>query len=896
MPADPQNMRETDLVLPHGVFAHVLEINKGEVNVHTGPTNQTLSTQSMQPVKFDPSLGRFINVDKDKAIQNNIKAAKGQYVVLTNPSKTGQPKIGLSKLEPGDLKIGEVENMPGPQFFSLWPGQLAEVLDGHQLRTNQYLVVRIVDDEAAKANWKKTVMRTVEGDGLDVDPESLFTGRLIVIRGTNVKFYIPPTGVEVVPNGNGAVSNTRQQVDAFVRDAVTLESLEYCILLDEQGDKRYVQGPDVVFPEPTEKFVSDDQGKVKFQLYELTELVGIHIKVISDHSTPFDPDKPLEDTALPWGYDNPKIEELVKSRLVQIQPKDGDEKPAPGFQYLAGDELFITGRQQPLYMPNENHSIVKYDGRTRYHAVWCPKGQGRYIVNRLTGETRTVHGPQMILPDPRYEVFTRRILTPAECELLYPSNATVVRINQALAGLLNPPDEYDAGGVRSQALNVASMMSPAAAYRSGHLESSVISTRTKSAQTGSGMAGDVLNRGDKFSPPRELIADTRYDGALGINPYTGYAIQIVDSKGKRRTVLGPSTNILEYDENLQPLTLSTGTPKVSTRLLRTAYLNYTSNTVSDVISAITDDLVTVNIPIKFLVRFEGDTDKWFSISNFIQYMIDHIRAQVGTYVRGRKIEDFFSTAPTEIRDLILGKEDAEGIRPLKHFAENGMTIYDTYVGDLEITNDEVDNALRVARGEILTNSLNLEHHERLLRLTTQLEDTKQQIAAAEQGTKMHAVLLEGKLLEARDAKEMAIALRSIERRQTEQEAAQATLDRDKAMEDIRSAIQRAKDAVTNEREMKSQELALALLAAEAEAVVKRFAAIQPEFVAVLQQMVQTGLVKEIAPHLAPLALVRDESVVGVFRKITAGTGLEKLVDNLQSVGGSPARLGPPKTS
>jgi hypothetical protein len=40
-----------------------------------------------------------------------------------------------------------------------------------------------------------------------------------------------------------------------VRDAVTLERLEYCILLDENGNKRFIQGPAVVFPAPTETFV-----------------------------------------------------------------------------------------------------------------------------------------------------------------------------------------------------------------------------------------------------------------------------------------------------------------------------------------------------------------------------------------------------------------------------------------------------------------------------------------------------------------------------------------------------------------------------------------------------------------------------------------------------------------
>lgn len=55
-----------------------------------------------------------------------------------------------------------------------------------------------------------------------------------------------------------------------MRNAVTLERLEYCILLDEDGNKRFIEGPDVVFPEPTERFV-EKNGFRKFKAIELNE-------------------------------------------------------------------------------------------------------------------------------------------------------------------------------------------------------------------------------------------------------------------------------------------------------------------------------------------------------------------------------------------------------------------------------------------------------------------------------------------------------------------------------------------------------------------------------------------------------------------------------------------------
>ncbi|MCA9693398.1 MAG: hypothetical protein KC636_27630, partial [Myxococcales bacterium] len=105
-------------------------------------------------------------------------------------------------------------------------------------------VVRIYDEEAAKANWSNAVIKTKAGGDGEEDAESsddkllspesimpdLTMGKLFVIRGTDVSFYIPPTGVEVVSDAEGN----------YVRRAVTLERLEYCILLDEDGNKRYI--------------------------------------------------------------------------------------------------------------------------------------------------------------------------------------------------------------------------------------------------------------------------------------------------------------------------------------------------------------------------------------------------------------------------------------------------------------------------------------------------------------------------------------------------------------------------------------------------------------------------------------------------------------------------------
>ena len=218
--------------------------------------------------------------------------------------------------------MGTMENISGPANFALWPGQTAQVVQGHSLRSNQYVVARVYDEEAAQENWNNSIVRPADSDedkkpekkpvashAVGIDPVTLTTGKLIVIKGTDVSFYIPPTGIEVLKDVSASATNN------YVRNAVTLERLEYCILLDENGIKRYVIGPEVVFPSPTEQFVvSQDKGKTKFRAYELNNNSGLYVKVIAD-------------------YDD----------------------------YTAGDELFITGKDTAIYYPRhlsgEGHNM-----------------------------------------------------------------------------------------------------------------------------------------------------------------------------------------------------------------------------------------------------------------------------------------------------------------------------------------------------------------------------------------------------------------------------------------------------------------------------------------------------------------------------------------------------------
>src|SRR5262245_12292278 len=206
-------------------------------------------------------------------------------------------------------------------------------------------------------------------------------GKLLVIKGTDVSFYIPPTGIEVVPDAGGQ----------YVRNAVTLERLEYCILLDEDGNKRFIRGPAVVFPRPTETFV-ERNGMRKFRAIELNENSGIYVKVIA----------PYEEN---------------------------------GQSFKIGDELFLTGKEQMIYFPRTEHAIIKYGQQEIHYSIAIPAGEARYVLDRNSGQIRLHKGPSIFLPDPRKEVIVRRVLDARTVNLWFPGNRQALEVNARLQQL-----------------------------------------------------------------------------------------------------------------------------------------------------------------------------------------------------------------------------------------------------------------------------------------------------------------------------------------------------------------------------------------------------------------------------------------------------------------------------
>ncbi len=816
--ADNDRDRARDLVLAPNEFAFISDETKGNINVYVGPHKTSLANTD-RPVVFNDQTKRFDRCSLEQATQTLSVAPEGWYLVLKNPAKDGShPRTGALNNLP-DLEVGRKVNTPGPVSFALWPGQMVRVIQGHHLRSNQYLVVRVYDEEAARKNWKDAVFRArpaEEGEPEGTEPvvrlEDLTMGAQLVIRGTEVSFHIPPTGIEVVPD----------EQKRFVREAITLERLEYCILLDEDGNKRFVRGPAVVFPRPTETVIARESGR-KFRALELNENSGIFVKVIA----PYEED---------------------------------------GRAYKVGDELFLTGRDQMIYFPRPEHAIVKYGDQEIHYALAIPAGEGRYVLDRNSGQIRLQRGPSIFLPDPRREVIVRRVLDARTVGLWFPGNAEALAVNQGLQEL-----KRKGGGE-----HLADKEVQKARGRAADLPMGAPQAASAPAPTAT-FAGDDFSRRQTFTQPRTLVLDTRYDGAVAIGVWTGYAVMVVNRSGERRVIVGPHTHLLAYDETLQALELSTGTPKTDVELFRTAYLRVLNNKVSDVVEAETRDLCRVRLLLSYRVNFVGDPGLWFNVENYVKFLTDHLRSLIRHAVKQQGVETFYEQSAAILREVILGKQDDAGKRPGRLFDENGMHVYDVEVLDVTLGDGDIAQMLLEAQHATVRQALSLAAERRKLELTRETEATRRTVAELQAGTRLADLTLRqnehAHTHVLRLAEVKAEAALEAERKAV-RAAEQSLLDLVHAAE-----IQRVKARGEIEAGLEAQAQAqrLAELQAEVRAVVDKAQAVSPDLVAALQAFGDRALTAKVAESMAPLAILGGESVAAVLARLLHGTSLARLL-------------------
>ena len=800
---------QKDLVLSINEYAYVLDETKGHVVCWVGPSKTSLSN-SDKLVRFNTKTKTFDRCGYSDVVNLFATAPENWYIILKNPAEGNKhPTPGANNL-PDTVKIGQKINVRGPVSFALYPGQMAKVVKGHSLRSNQYLLARVYEaDAASQSNGE---MLDQEGNKIE-NKQSYVNGQILVIKGTEVSFYIPPTGIEVIPvhndDGNG-----------YVRDAVTLERLEYCILKDEDGNKRYVHGPAVVFPEPTETFVNSPKGGCIFRAIELSKITGIYVKVIAEY------------------------------------------KDENGTVHPVGEELFITGDDTMIYYPRPEHAIINYDNKITHHAIAIPEGEGRYIMNRLTGEITTVKGPAMYLPDPRTEVVVKRKLTQRQCELWFPGNYAALEYN---IGLNEKSVEK---GLKNVDLDSFSFMA------STSLNSTLANLEAKAN----------ISRGTSYTKPRTITLDNKFDGVVSVDVWTGYAVNVISKSGERKVVCGPQTILLDYDQTFEELQMSTGKPKTTDNLIKTVFLRHENNKVSDLVDVETKDFVNCRIKVSYCVDFQKEyMNKWFNVENYVKYMCDRIRSEMKRVAKQYTIEEFYQNYSEIMRAVAIDsgcETDGENGKKGRFFSENGMLVHDCEVLSISV-DSEIEDMLTAHQQEMIAQSLKLSDAEKRVTVAEKLAVAEQK----EQELRNQQLINKMQLQREEAVKKLAIQSEINALQDAEKLAAKkAEQDMQKVIDAIHDASLARKDKDNaQEIEHKRQLAAIdeAKQKAYAETVAAIMGSISEDLVAAMTSKSNNDMTVAIAQAIAPYALAgENESVSDVVNKLLRGTALEQLIDDV----------------
>ena len=811
-------MRQSkDLVLAPNEFCFIQNKTSGAIKTYTGPTTSTISQQEALVV-FDTKSKQFREVSNfDQAKQLFISAPENWYVILKNPAENNTHPEAAKGVASPNLQIGRKVNVRGPVSFSLFPGQMAKVIRGHALRSNQYLLARVYEADAASVN-KGEILDT-EGKAVEKTDTTYVNGQILVIKGTEVSFYIPPTGIEVIPINN-------DHAKGYVREAVTLERLEYCILKDEDGNKRYVH--EVVFPKPTETFVTSPKGGYIFRAIELSKISGIYVKVIAEY-------------------------------------KDDD-----GTVHPVGEELFITGDTQMIYYPRPEHAIINYDEKIMHHAIAIPEGEGRYIMNRLTGEINTVKGPKMYLPDPRTEVVVKRKLTENQCKLWYPGNTAALEYN---LGLSEKSVEKNLKSVDLDSLT---------AYCSTVSYSSTLANLEAKAN---------ISRGTSYTKPRTITLDNKFEGVVSIDVWTGYAVNVISKNGDRKVVCGPQTILLDYDQTLEVLELSTGKPKTTDNLLKTVYLRHENNKVSDIINIETKDFVRASVKVSYCVNFDTkDMDKWFCVDNYVKYLCDRERALIKRAAKNYTIEEFYQNYGDIVCNIAIDAGKTDNSHVGRYFPENGMYVSDCEVLSIDVER-EIENMLLKHQHEMVQKTLELADAAKAVEIAKALAAAEKE----EQELRTQQLLNKMELQEKEASRKLEIQAKINRQKEAEDIAAkQAELD----LQGVIDAIHYAEAArIASDNQAAIEQLTAknsadenhrsALAAIEqtkynayAETVAKVMSSITPGLIEALGASSKAELLSKVAESMAPYAIANGESVSETVNRLVRGTSLEKLIDDV----------------
>lgn len=484
-----------------------------------------------------------------------------------------------------------------------------------------------------------------------------------------------------------------------------------------------------------------------------------------------------------------------------------------GDPHPIGAEVVIRGSDVSFYIPRTGLEVVPSESGYVRRAWRFPRPGGLHV--RVT--KASVAGPDDALPPGTYAAGTDVFLTDRDGFFFPSENVEVLDIVLPI-----PIAEKEGVYVRDAASGrIRTIAGPCNFIPDPTREQIVPRERDAAKERLYG----VKDRGD--------------DEALAVYVPPSYAV-LVTGKTSREVVVGPQTRILDFDEELEILHLSTGRPKSDAETLATCFLLVDGNKVSDVVRVRTSDHVELDIALSYRVSFVDDParrERWFRVKDYVGLLCDHLGSILRAAARTSSIERFAAGATEVLRSAILG-EKGEGPRRGRLFEENGMSVYDVEILDVRILDAEVKVLLEGAQRAAIVADVGRKDEERRL----QGERLKAEVDSEIHSAQMTAVASAAKLDGANAELSRARVVATLELQRLAHEA---------------KAVQAERDAVITQRAQEAGVVAFE----------RQMAALAPELIATLQSLGHQQLAAELSKNVGPLAILGGGDVSSVVEKL-----------------------------
>ncbi|MCG3192947.1 MAG: hypothetical protein DIJKHBIC_02195 [Thermoanaerobaculia bacterium] len=899
-------------------FLWVQDDDKGEVTLHVGPT--MVSPTAADRVVVDDGLGGF-REDPTGKPQMMVEVSDIQYAVLFNPllepdgGPNGKFKQGRNESRP--LKNGTRSMIPGPCSFWLRPGQRVEVRDAHELASDQYLVVKVYgevdrtapfyDLTARSARITRATAENVGGDKkdstrlADLEPSELQRGQLIVIRGLDTQLYMPPTGVDVVPDTSVDPSGLGLSAEA----ARTL--------LNQLSSEVSEPKPEALLPATEEEYPNIPEAQKQVMRRGLAEADTVDQAARSRQKKLMPPPMAVQSAMAP-----------------PPAPPPPSPAPAPSLsEFLAVPEvrraLERQARQARLIRravvlgEKEYCVIIDADGKREIKFGPARVFPGPYDQFQVKGSRNRIYDAYELLPQ---RALWLRIISPisrAELAAKLPKGVTLDQEHYT------PGDELLLTGVSTFffPFNEIEVLSPESGEAIVGNDHSRVFIEAIGIDQKSGIYVRDLSTGEarlvrgKLSylvDPRKEVQITRTVPAddwnlwiAAMEPHkrtsvpvtTPWAVSItvphntavlVTSADGQRVAEGPCVTLLGYEERLTPLSLSTSTPKTDERLLRTCFLRSTGNRVSDEISVETADFVRISIRVSYSVTFLPELrQRWFNHENYIQVLCEHLRSLVRSRCRTMTLSALWPQLPNLIRDTILGERTAEG-RKGRILNENGLIVSEVEILLSKIEDAEIGDLMRKVQTQSVTLQIgDRQAQEALASARLRSEVEKEQKDLEMSGHERSAAVRElvrrlthGDVM-GRVKDEEAVAMeRSSLAQQREDLVQKAELERQKEKREtelllvqrdasVRSEAQRALQSADAEFKERLHELEVKLIQAQSAASVAEKEAVQRGLIEALTALGDKVLLSEAAANMNLVSLLKGKDVASLLSEVFGGT-------------------------